>query len=117
MKAILRTYLSETDYSERLVDVRDESAFSDPFGEAVPFATGSNQKVIPCDSPGVRASLAIQCACPDTGKTGSFLFLGDSHRVPGTRVTIVYPHLANLIREESRDWKQIPGDGLTYVRR
>lgn len=120
MKAILRTYQSETDYSDRLVDVRDESAFADPYGDAVPFAVGSNQRITSYadDSPppGTEASLAIQCVCPDTGETGDFLFIGDSHRAEGSRVSRIYPDLSDLIRGEP-DWKQVPGDGLTYVRR
>lgn len=66
---------------------------------------------------GTRARLAMQCTCPDTGKTGDFLFLGESHRTPGTRVTIVYPTFANFLWEELRDWQQIPGDATTYEKR
>jgi hypothetical protein len=58
---------------------------------------------------GVLASLATQCTCPDTGLTGSFLFTGESHRNPGSRVSEVYPGLAELFPAIKRDWETIGG--------
>lgn len=45
---------------------------------------------------GLIARTAIQCVCPDTGKTGSFLFSGESHRNKGSRVTPVFNDLTAL---------------------
>jgi len=122
MKARLRTYHSETEYSDRLVDVRDETAFQDPYGDAVPFAVGSNQRIIPSDAtppPGTVASLAMRCLCPDTGALGDWLFVGPSHREPGSRVTPVYPDFAWLVQAEvmTGRWFQTPGDATEYVKR
>lgn len=48
--------------------------------------------------PGMQARAAIQCVCPDTGEEGSFFFVGETHRDPGSRVTEVYPDLYALFR-------------------
>jgi len=37
-----------------------------------------------------------QCTHPETGKTGCWLFDGDSHRKPGTTLSPVFPDLMNL---------------------
>jgi hypothetical protein len=44
----------------------------------------------------MKARLAIQCHCPETGAEGSFLFTGESHRTPGSRVSPVFPGLVEL---------------------
>lgn len=48
---------------------------------------------------GDRASLAIQCTCPDSGETGSFLYIGSHYHNPGQsgrRCSPVYPSLVEL---------------------
>jgi len=42
----------------------------------------------------VRA--AIQCECPDTLKTGDFLFRGGSHREKGSRVSPIFDNYGEL---------------------
>ena len=55
MKAILRTYKNEQDFTEKLVEVSDEHEFSDgPYEDTVPFAVGSNQTIIPLDEARMR---------------------------------------------------------------
>lgn len=68
---------------------------------------------------GLIARLAIQCDCPDTGETGSFLFSGESHRNKHSRVTPVYADLCDLFQAIQPDWEQIR-DGsllLSFVKR
>lgn len=69
MKAILRTYYSESFYSDKIVEVRDERAFSDPYGEAVPFSVGSNQRILPGDKvPFTVIPILLVIEGGDTGK-------------------------------------------------
>ncbi len=54
---------------------------------------------------GTIARTAIQCTCPDTGKTGSFLYTGTSHRESGSRVSPVCRDLAELYTwTAENDW-------------
>lgn len=46
--------------------------------------------------PGCQAKAAICCICPDTGIEGCFLYTGESHRIPGTRVSEIHGSLAGL---------------------
>lgn len=62
---------------------------------------------------GTIARTAIQCICPDTGKTGSFLFTGESHRIQGSRVTPVFPDLAELFIFIKSAWEPIGHDYIT----
>lgn len=64
---------------------------------------------------GTIARLAIQCDCPDTGATGSFLYTGESHRQRLSRVTPVYDDLAELFPAIRAEWERI-SDGV-YIRR
>jgi len=48
MKAILRTYLSETSFEEKIVDIDDDHIFAyGPYQDTVPFTVGSNQSILP----------------------------------------------------------------------
>ena len=58
---------------------------------------------------GTIARLAIQCDCPDTGATGSFLFVGESHRNKKSRVTPVYDDLYELCQAIGKDWEEVRG--------
>lgn len=78
-------------------------------------------EIIPHSLPlfnGLIARVAIQCVCPDTGITGSFLFSGDSHRASQSRVSPIYSDLAELFPAVLADWDEVvPGNcayGLTY---
>ncbi len=66
---------------------------------------------------GTIARLAIQCDCPDTGETGSFLFTGESHRAKGSRVTPVYDDLSELFPAVRAEWEEVTsgnaGDAFT----
>lgn len=68
---------------------------------------------------GLFARVAVQCTCPDTGATGSFLFTGESHRTSCSRVTPVYADLAEMFPAIRADWEQVaPGDcGYGYTKR
>lgn len=60
---------------------------------------------------GLIARLAIQCECPDTGKTGSFLYSGESHRNKQSRVTPIYNDLAELFPAVRQEWDEVtPGN-------
>lgn len=60
---------------------------------------------------GLTARVAIQCDCPDTGHTGSFLFSGESHRSAGSRVSPVYDDLSELFPAVRADWQEVvPGN-------
>jgi hypothetical protein len=63
----------------------------------------------PCT--GLIARVAIQCACPDTGEIGSFLYSGETPRAKGSRVTPVYADLAGLFAATRGQWAQV-GHGL-----
>lgn len=56
---------------------------------------------------GLIARLAIQCECPDSGITGSFLFSGESHRNKHSRVTPVFDDLAELFPAVREHWQEI----------
>jgi hypothetical protein len=56
---------------------------------------------------GTIARLAIQCDCPDSGLTGSFLFTGESHKTKGSRVSPVYDDLAELFPAVKQDWVEV----------
>ena len=68
---------------------------------------------------GLIARVAIQCDCPDTGKTGSFLFSGESHRNKHSRVTPVYSDLHEMFNAIKPDWEEVtPGNcSLGFVKR
>lgn len=55
MKAILRTYLNEIDFEDEPVNVDNEDAFDNPYGDAVPFAVGSNQTILSLEDAGWEA--------------------------------------------------------------
>jgi hypothetical protein len=58
----------------------------------------------------MTANLAIQCDCPNTGKTGSFGFTGGNHRVKNTRVTPVFDCVSKAIAWlKARGWKESLG--------
>ena len=60
---------------------------------------------------GLIARVAIQCDCPDTGKTGSFLYSGESHRNKHSRVTPIYDDLHELFHAVKPDWQEVtPGN-------
>jgi hypothetical protein len=50
IKAILRTYHSETESSDRVVDIDPAHDFAGgPYVDTIPFAVGSNQAILPRD--------------------------------------------------------------------
>lgn len=62
----------------------------------------------------MAARVAIQCDCPDTGLTGSFLFVGESHRAKHSRVSPVYDDLAEMFPAViGAGWKQTPDNCAT----
>ncbi|HSS99163.1 MAG TPA: hypothetical protein VLK33_19145 [Terriglobales bacterium] len=63
---------------------------------------------------GTIARVAIQCDCPDTGLTGSFLFTGESHKTKGSRVTPVYDDLAELFPAVKADWSEVSPGNSAY---
>ena len=51
MTAILRTYQSETTFTEELVEISDDHIFAyGPYQDTVPFSVGSNQEILPFES-------------------------------------------------------------------
>lgn len=61
---------------------------------------------------GLLASVAIQCVEPVSGKTGCFLFSGESHRDAGSCKTPVFSDLMQLFQWlPANGWNQI-GHGL-----
>ena len=59
---------------------------------------------------GLIARVAIQCQCPDTGETGTFLFSGESHRNKLSRVTPVFDDLHELLTTLNRadsNWEEV----------
>lgn len=66
---------------------------------------------------GLIARVAIQCDCPDTGATGTFLFSGESHRNKHSRVTPVYDDLHELLCSVKPQWQEIKDGncGLGFV--
>lgn len=50
MKAILRSYHSETSRTDKLVEISDSHDFAQgPYVDTVPFSVGSNQSILPID--------------------------------------------------------------------
>jgi len=48
MTAILRTYISESVFTEEMVQVDDDHIFAyGPYQDTVPFSVGSNQSILP----------------------------------------------------------------------
>lgn len=47
---------------------------------------------------GTVAQVAIQCIHPETRKQGCWLFVGDSHRIPGTAVSPFFNDLVELFK-------------------
>jgi hypothetical protein len=59
--------------------------------------------------------VAIQCICPDTGVTGTFLFGGPSHRLPGSRISPVCVDFAALVPWcRANGWVQVQCDATTW---
>ena len=66
---------------------------------------------------GTIAKLAIQCVCPDTGKTGCFLFTGESHRTKHSRVTPIYSDLLAMfidLKTDGSEWKETINGNCAY---
>ena len=50
MKAILRSYLSEDQIIDKVVEIDDDHDFNDgPYVDTIPFAVGSQQNILPLD--------------------------------------------------------------------
>lgn len=64
---------------------------------------------------GTIVRVAIQCACPDTGKVGSFFFRGDSHRETGSRVSPVFADCHDLFVWSQEKFSPVGHAGLTYT--
>lgn len=62
---------------------------------------------------GLIARVAIQCTCPDTGHTGTFLFSGETWRAKGSRVSPVYDDCYEMLPAIRRDWAPA-GDAYTF---
>lgn len=59
---------------------------------------------------GLLASVAIQCTEPESGKTGSFLFIGDSHKGKDAAVSPVFADTMALHKWCSENgWRSIAG--------
>jgi len=55
-------------------------------------------QIVSCPQPkkGTIAQVAIQCVSPDTGETGTFLFIGESHRNINSTVSPVMGGVVEL---------------------
>ncbi len=62
------------------------------------------------------AQVAIQCDHPETGKTGTWLFTGESHRIPGTSVSPVFPDCYTLFKEFCQPNGWINTHGGSYMK-
>jgi len=65
----------------------------------------------------MTGKIATQCICPNTGKTGSFLFEGPSHREKDTRLSPLFRDLGELFPWLHQNyWKlsRLALDGSTY---
>lgn len=60
----------------------------------------------------MKAKYTIQCTCPDTGKTGDWLFSGDDHREKGTQISPVFTGLTELFGWMKRNGWEIESYGL-----
>lgn len=55
MKAILRTWKSETEKEDTVVEIADNHNFADgPYVDTVPFTVGSNQEILPAIIPDIE---------------------------------------------------------------
>lgn len=55
------------------------------------------------------AQVAVHCTDPETNQVGTFLFIGDSWRKPNSRVSPVFPGLAELYAWAAiAGWKECP---------
>ena len=66
---------------------------------------------------GLIARVAIQCECPDTGVTGTFLFSGESHRSKHSRVTPVYNDLHELLTSlnfPNSNWTEVQDGNCSF---
>lgn len=68
-------------------------------------------------STGTRAYLAIQCQCPNTEEVGDFLFVGDSPRIKGSRVTPIFVNLQELYNYIRKDWKEDGCGASVFIKR
>lgn len=61
MKAILRTYHSETSFTHKLVEIDENHDFANgPYQDTVPFSVGSNQSILPIESFSEKELKAIE---------------------------------------------------------
>lgn len=60
--AILRTYASETNILDVMVEVEDEHDFTDSYADTVPFSVGSNQSILDPDDCAPRCSKGHEIA-------------------------------------------------------
>jgi hypothetical protein len=64
---------------------------------------------------GLHARSVIQCVEPDTGEIGCWLFTGDSHREPGSRVSPVFSDCLELFTWCRRNnWRRYGLAGYLY---
>lgn len=59
---------------------------------------------------GTIAHIALQCTDPKTETVGDWLFVGENHRVAGTRVSPIFTDYLGLVcwcRENG--WAEVPG--------
>jgi hypothetical protein len=56
---------------------------------------------------GLIARIATQCIDPVTGKTGSFLFTGDSHKEEDSRVSPLFGNLSDLFIWAKLEWVSV----------
>jgi hypothetical protein len=67
---------------------------------------------------GTVARVAIQCKCPDSGETGSFIFTGESYKISGSRVSPVFPSLLDLYEwNKTNGWISGPPSTNTYIKK
>jgi hypothetical protein len=62
-------------------------------------------------SKGTRAKVACQCTHPETGKTGDWLFIGESHQQSGAAISPVFGDLVQLFEwTRANGWRGIGFD-------
>ena len=65
---------------------------------------------------GLLAKYTIQCIHPETGKEGSWLYIGESHRTKGTAISPFFPDSLDFYKwAEENGWKHCSGSPTAMI--